>query len=99
SYDDYAGSPVHRFYQTWQQLDCDITKATAANPSGCQADLFPWVEDTIGAGSNGNPQPQPFTDQTTGEGSIAMGFYNNQNGDVSYFNTLAHQFALSDNYH
>ena len=21
-YDDYAGSPVHRFYQMWQQADC-----------------------------------------------------------------------------
>jgi phospholipase C len=99
TYDDYAGSPVHRFYQMWQQLDCDITKATAANPSGCQEDLFPWVEDTIGAGSNGNPQPSPFTDQTTNEGSIAMGFYNASAGDMSYFNSLAHQYALSDNFH
>ncbi|HLW70889.1 MAG TPA: alkaline phosphatase family protein [Candidatus Binataceae bacterium] len=99
TYDDYAGSPVHRFFQMWQQLDCDITKATAANPSGCQEDLFPWVEDTIGAGSNGNPQPVPFTDETTNEGSIAMGFYNVAAGDESYFDTLAHQYALSDNYH
>lgn len=39
TYDDYAGSPVHRFFQMWQQTDCDITKATRRNPSGCQMDL------------------------------------------------------------
>ena len=27
----------------------------ARNPSGCLADLFPWVEQTIAAGSNGKP--------------------------------------------
>jgi phospholipase C len=32
SYDDYSASPVHRFYQMWQQLDCDATKATRKNP-------------------------------------------------------------------
>ncbi len=74
SYDDYASSPVHRFFQMWQQLDCSISTATPNNPSGCQADLFPWVETTIGAGSNGKPQPVPFTDQTTNEGAISMGF-------------------------
>jgi phospholipase C len=35
SYDDYASSPVHRFFQMWQQLDCNASKATANNPSGC----------------------------------------------------------------
>jgi phospholipase C len=48
-YATYGGSPVHRFYQMWQQLDCDVTKATRRNPSGCQADLFPWVEETVSA--------------------------------------------------
>ncbi|HUY37586.1 MAG TPA: alkaline phosphatase family protein [Candidatus Binataceae bacterium] len=95
SYDDYAGSPVHRFFQMWQQLDCDISVATPANPSGCQADLFPWVERTVATGSNGNPEPAGFV----GEGAISMGYYNNLQGDVSYFNQLAHQYALSDNYH
>src|SRR5450432_73759 len=41
--DGYAASPVHRFYQMWQQLDCSATHATWWNPSGCSADLFPWV--------------------------------------------------------
>src|SRR5580692_8964303 len=98
-YDDYSASPVHRFYQMWQQLDCDATKATATNSSGCQADLFPWVETTIGAGSNGNPQPSPFDATTTGEGSTAMAFYNVQNGDAPYFKHLADTYALSDNFH
>jgi phospholipase C len=65
-YDDYAASPVHRFYQMWQQEDCDSAKATASNASGCVADLFPWVETTIGAGDNGNPQPANFGPLTTG---------------------------------
>jgi phospholipase C len=98
-YDAYANSPVHRYYQMYQQADCSATHATAANPSGCLNDLFPWVEVTIGAGSNGMPQPQPFTDMTTGEGATAMGFYNVQKGDMPYFKQLADQYSISDNYH
>jgi phospholipase C len=91
-YDSYAASPVHRFYQMAQQLDCNPAYATASNPSGCKADLFPWVEETIGAGSNGTPK-------FTHEGSTAMGFYNVQQGDAPYFKYLADNFAMSDNYH
>nr|WP_294521221.1 alkaline phosphatase family protein [uncultured Rhodopila sp.] len=98
-YDAYAASPVHRYYQSRQQTDCDAAKATSDNPSGCQNDLFPWVEVTIGAGSNGKPQPVPFTDQTTGEGSTAMGFYNVLQGDMPYFKHLADEYTISDNYH
>src|SRR5229473_3290117 len=32
-YKTYGGSPVHRFYQMWQQLDCDVAKATQGNPT------------------------------------------------------------------
>jgi phospholipase C len=92
-YDTYGGSPVHRFYQMWQQLDCDVTKATQGNPSGCQADLFPWVEETISSGSNGGP-PKPLK-----EGDIAMGFYDVANGDAPYLTQLAREFTLNDNYH
>ncbi len=99
SYDDYSASPVHRFYQMWQQLDCSVAHATTANPSGCLADLFPWVETANGTGGNGEKQPAHFTDQTTGEGSASMGFYNVQQGDVPYFKMLADQYALGDNYH
>jgi phospholipase C len=73
-YDAYDNSPVHRFYQMWQQFDCRASKATASNPSGCAADLFPWVEDTIGAGTNGLAQPAGWSDTSTKEGSTAMGF-------------------------
>jgi phospholipase C len=99
SYDDYAASPVHRFYQMFQQMDCAAKYATAANPSGCLNDLFPWVEVTIGAGSNGSPQANGFNDQSTGEGSTSMGFYNVQRGDMPYFKSLADSYALGDNYH
>src|SRR5580700_8009059 len=89
TYDDYAESPVHRFYQMWQQLDC-----TAA--AGCQNDLFAWVEATVGAGSNGTPPPADFTFK---EGATAMGFYNVQQGDVPYFKKLADTYSMSDNFH
>ncbi len=98
-YDDYSASPVHRFYQMWQQLDCDATKVSAKNGSGCQADLFPWVETTIGAGDNGKTQPAGFNAASTGEGSTSMAFYNVQNGDAPYFKHLADTYALSDNFH
>ncbi|MGA7805858.1 alkaline phosphatase family protein [Bradyrhizobium sp.] len=94
-YDTYGGSPVHRFYQMWQELDCDIAKTTAGNPSGCQADLFPWVEETISSGSNGAPPPSaPLK-----EGNIALGFYNVAKGDAPYLTKLAREYTLNDNYH
>jgi phospholipase C len=98
-YDDYAASPVHRFYQMWQQLDCNAAYATRRNPSGCKSDLFPWVEVSVGAGANGAPPPSPLTDATTGEGSTAMGFYNVLAGDAPYLKYLADRYAMSDNFH
>ena len=67
--------------------------------------LFPWVEVTVGAGTNGIAQPADFsteytaTGATTGEGSTSMGFYNVQQGDVPYFKKLADNYAMSDNFH
>ncbi|MGA8150535.1 MAG: alkaline phosphatase family protein [Terriglobales bacterium] len=100
-YDAYASSPVHRFYQMWQQEDCSASLATASNPSGCLADLFPWVEVTIGAGSDGSSgSTSPPTDSySTGEGSTAMEFYNMQQGDAPYLKHLADTYTMSDNYH
>mgnify|MGYP001248756372 CR=1 FL=1 len=95
NYAAYAGSPVHRFFQMWQQLDCDTANATADNPSGCLEDLFPWVEVTVATGSNGAPISPGFK----GEGSIAMGFYNVAEGDAPYFTQLAQKYAIGDNYH
>jgi phospholipase C len=99
AYDDYSASPVHRFYQMWQETDCSVDTATTANPPGCRSDLFPWVETTIGAGNNGATQPATFTNETTKEGSAAMGFWNVLQGDVPYFKSLADAYALSDNFH
>ena len=105
TYNSYSASPVHRFYQMWQQLDCDAAKATDSNPSGCDARLFPWVETTVGAGTNGLAQSANFSTEyspnsvTTGEGSTAMGFYNVQNGDAPYFKQLADEYSMSDNFH
>ena len=104
-YDSYAASPVHRFYQMWQQEDCSAAHATPTNPGGCLADLFPWVETTVGAGTNGAPQAGNFSTNyapgatTTGEGATSMGFYNVQNGDAPYLKYLADTYAMSDNYH
>jgi hypothetical protein len=44
----YATSPMHRFYQNWQQNDCAAVHTTADNPNSCLHDLFPCVEVTIG---------------------------------------------------
>jgi phospholipase C len=91
-YNVYMESPVHRFYQMWQQLDC----SAPAGSGICQNDLFPWVEATVGAGSNGKPPPAGFTYK---EGATAMGFFNVQQGDVPYFKQLADTYSMSDNYH
>ncbi|MFI4866814.1 MAG: alkaline phosphatase family protein [Steroidobacterales bacterium] len=98
-YDDYAASPVHRFYQMWQQSDCSVEHASPANPSGCRNDLYAWVEVTAGPGSNGKPQPLPVTNIATGEGSTALEFYNMQQGDAPYLKQLAERYTLSDNMH
>jgi phospholipase C len=105
TYNSYAASPVHRFYQMWQQIDCDAASASPNNPSGCHNKLYSWVEVTQGAGANGIKQPADFSTEyspngvTTGEGSTALGFYNVQNGDVPYFKYLADNYAMSDNFH
>ena len=97
--DAYAASPVHRFYQMWQQADCSAAHASATNPSGCANDLFPWVEVTVGAGSNGAAQPSGFNDESTHEGATSMGFYDVAEGDLPFFKKLADRYTISDNYH
>jgi phospholipase C len=105
NYDAYAASPVHRFYQMWQQLDCSQTSIDVLHPAGCLNKLFAWVEVTVGAGTNGLAQPANFSTEysptatTTGEGSTALGFYNVQKGDAPYFKSLADTYAMSDNFH
>jgi phospholipase C len=92
-YDSYGGSPVHRFFQMWQQLDCDADHVSRLHPSGCRADLFSWVETTVSSGGNGGAP------HTLKEGDIALGFYNVAKGDAPYLTKLAQDYTLSDNYH
>ncbi len=103
-YSDTAGDPMHRFHQMWQQIDCSAASMSSANPSGCAHDLYPWVATTVGWGpvlleKENTPPPSPFTDQSTWQGSVSMGFYNMAGGDAPYLASLADQYALSDNYH
>ncbi|WOJ90844.1 alkaline phosphatase family protein [Methylocapsa polymorpha] len=83
--DDYTGDMTHRFYQAFQQQDCNLSYATKANPSGCLNDLFPFVMATYSASnkSQGNE----------------MGFYNAELEQASLLKTLADRFTISDNYH
>ncbi|MGJ0506230.1 MAG: alkaline phosphatase family protein [Methylocystis sp.] len=92
-YDNYSGNPVGRFFQMWQQLDCDKSHVSSLHPSGCLADLFPWVEMTVASGVNGGAR-KPLA-----EGNAAMGFYNIAQGDAPYLAELARNFTLADNYH
>src|SRR5947209_8733711 len=82
-YTSYVGDPVHRFFQMWQQID------------GGRRDLFVWVDETSGEGSQNRADPTSGTNQ----GAVAMGFYNMAAGDAPYFRQLADTYALSDNHH
>jgi phospholipase C len=82
-YADPVGDPVHRFFQMWQQID------------GGRRDLFVWVAETSGEGSQNRADPASSTSQ----GALAMGFYNMAAGDAPYFRELADTYALSDDHH
>lgn len=84
-YDAYTGDTIHRFYQMWQQLDCAAANATPSNPSGCLADLFPFVAMSFSTADNG-------------VGS-SMAFFNMNHGDVPLFKQLADTYTISDNMH
>jgi acid phosphatase len=81
-----VGDPLHRFYQMYQQVSTN------------RKDLFTWVHETAGD-SNGAPPPSPFTDQSTHQGALDMGFYNMAQGDVPVLDWLATHYSISDNYH
>jgi phospholipase C len=83
--DDYTGDTTHRFFQAAQQQDCSIANATAANPSGCLNDLFPFVMATYAASNKS-------------EGN-SLGFYNAEQEEASLLKSLADRFTLSDNFH
>ena len=106
TYNSYAASPVHRFYQMWQQLDCSADHATDAQSFRLRlAALFPGWKPRWVPAQTACKQPANFSTEyspnavTTGEGSTAMGFYNVQNGDAPYFKKLADHYAMSDNFH
>ncbi len=82
----YVGDPIHRFYQMYQEV------------SNGTHDLWTWVHETAGD-SNGQPPPSPFTDQSTDQGALDMGFYNMATGDAPTLNFLAQHYSISDNYH
>ena len=83
-YDSYTGDTIHRFFQMWQQSDCDAGNVTKANPSGCLSDLYPFV--------NGSFYPNP-------DSGNPMAFYNVNDGDAPYLKKLADEYTLSDNFH
>lgn len=80
----YFGDPVHRFFQMWQMTDKG------------KKDLFTWVGITAQIGSQNSGSNTPTDPQQGGE---AMGFYNINSGDAPIFKKLAHEYAISDNYH
>lgn len=100
-YNDTVGDPMHRFYQMWQENDCSAANITSTNPSGCLHDLYAWTAVSVGwaDAAENSPPPDPFTDQSTFQGGLSMGFYNMANGDWPGFKALADTYAISDNYH
>jgi phospholipase C len=97
-FSDNTGDPLHRFFQMWQQNDCSNASRSPLNPSGCLHDLYTWVATSVGWQITQSGSP-PTDDQQTFQGGVAMGFYNMADGDYPYFQSLAHQYAISDNYH
>jgi phospholipase C len=86
-YDAYTGDTIHRFYQMWQQSDCNIANANSGNPVGCLNDLYPFVTTTFAG---------PTADEG---GGTPMAFFNMQAGDAPLFKKLADEFTINDNYH
>jgi len=84
-----TGSPVHRFFQMWQE-----TGGTNAKP-----DLFVWTPSTTGTGGATSVAGMSPTPSNPMQGSEAMGFFNMAQGDAPYFKSLADQYAMSDNFH
>jgi len=86
AYDAYTEDTIHRFYQMWQQSDCSVRHAAPDNPSGCLADLLPFVITTFAG--------------TTEEGmGTSMAFFNMNQGDAPVLKKLAQEFSIADNYH
>lgn len=80
-----TGDPVHRFFQMWQQ-----TGGENAN-----LDMYTWIATTAGSGGD----TVGVTPSNPSQGGELMAFLNMKSGDVPYWNSLAQQYAMSDNYH
>jgi phospholipase C len=80
-YDEYAGSPTHRFYQAWQEADCNIAYANSSNPSGCLSDLYAWLETQTSEGAismgfyNVGQNDAPYLTQLAREYSISDNYH------------------------
>jgi phospholipase C len=85
-YDAYTEDTFHRFFQMWQQSDCNVSHATAHNPSGCLADLLPFVMTT-------------FRGPTEAGMGTSMAFFNMNQGDAPTLKRLAQEYSIADNYH
>ena len=96
---------MHRFYQMWQQLDCNVDERHWNNPSGCDAGLFPWVEATVGAGTNGITQPANFSTEYSPSavdhwrGLYRYGLLQRPERRRALLQELADNYAMSDNFH
>jgi phospholipase C len=86
SYDAYTEDTIHRFYQMWQQSDCSVAHATPENPTGCLADLLPYVITTFAG----------LTEEGMG---TSMAFFNMNQGDAPVLKQLATEYSIADNYH
>ena len=84
-----TGSPVHRFFQMYQQ-----TGGTNA-----ALDMYTWVPTQTGAGNGTSYLTFSTTASRTMQGSEEMGFFNMASGDAPYLKSLAQQYAISDNFH
>ena len=100
-YDSYTEDTIHRFFQMWQMMDCDVSQATRSNPSGCLLDLMPFVTTTF-AGAltlNGVPVLADYTGPTEEGSGTPLAFFNMQQGDAPYLKQLADEYTISDNMH
>jgi phospholipase C len=80
-----TGDPVHRFFQMWQQTGGDNERLGP----------YTWVATTTGQGGD----TAGVTPQHPGQGGELMGFFNMATGYALFFQELAENYALSDNFH
>lgn len=85
SYGAHTGDPIHRFFQMWQQVN------------GGANNLFVWTADHLGVYRG--EDADKLASVPAYQGAVAMGFYNMAQGDAAYFQQLAREYAIADNYH